>query len=253
MNERCPAPQVGRRWSSSGRDRVSTKMARVRDHSTIDSMKSINPGSAHCRSSNTSTVGPRSAIRSKKVRQAEKSSSRSPQALLQRRVQILGDPRPHAHHLPERPEGDPLTVGGGAALLPVNGLGEAVDVFEELPGEPALADPSEPCHRDESDSLLPAVAWRSSLRSRNSSSRPTKGGSARSDRPTPRRCATTRSACQTGRGRRRRLPGRRHASSSRRRGPCRVPRRTAGGTRCSPDPQQPFPGQWPRGSPPPRR
>ncbi len=53
-------------------------MARVRDHSTIDSMKSINPGSAHCRSSNTSTVGPRSAIRSKKVRQAEKSSSRSP-------------------------------------------------------------------------------------------------------------------------------------------------------------------------------
>ena len=39
--------------------------------------------------------------------------------------------------------------------MPVDGLGEAVDVFKELPGEPAFADSSEPRHRDEADPLLP--------------------------------------------------------------------------------------------------
>jgi hypothetical protein len=50
----------------------------VLDHSRIDSIKSMSPGSAHCRSSNTMTIGPTAAMRSKNVRQAEKSSSRSP-------------------------------------------------------------------------------------------------------------------------------------------------------------------------------
>ena len=40
-------------------------------------MKSMRPGSAHWRSSKTSTVGPRSAIRSNSVRHAAVSSSRS--------------------------------------------------------------------------------------------------------------------------------------------------------------------------------
>ena len=40
------------------------------------------------------------------------------------------------------------------------------------------------------------VAWSRSLMRRSSSSRPTKGGSRRSERPTPFRCATTRSARQ---------------------------------------------------------
>ena len=70
-------------------------------------------------------------------------------------VLALGDPRPHAHHLPQRPEGDPLTVGGRAALLPVDGRSQTVHVFEELPGQPALADSGETGHRHQSDPLLP--------------------------------------------------------------------------------------------------
>ena len=69
-------------------------------------------------------------------------------------ILTLGDPRPHANHLPERPEGDPLTVGRGAALLPVDGGGQTVHVFEELPRETALADPGETGHRHQSDTLL---------------------------------------------------------------------------------------------------
>ncbi len=43
-------------------------------------------------------------------------------------------------HLAKRPERHTLAERGRAALVPVDGLGHAVDVLEELPGEPALAD-----------------------------------------------------------------------------------------------------------------
>ena len=54
---RCPAPQVGRRSSSSGRASVITKSGWLRDHSSRYSTKSSRLASAHCMSSNASTVG----------------------------------------------------------------------------------------------------------------------------------------------------------------------------------------------------
>ena len=138
-------------------------------------MKSSRPLSAHCRSSKTSTVGPRSAMRSKNVRQALNSCSRAAQSassmpskrsergfepapflrvgheFVERRAQLLarrrfvlafGDARPAADHLAQRPVGDTLAVGRRAALVPVVELrtGEPVKVLLELPDQPALAD-----------------------------------------------------------------------------------------------------------------
>ena len=54
-------------------------------------------------------------------------------------VVALGQAGPLADHFPERPERDPLAVGRGPALVPVDVLGDAVDVLVELPGEAALA------------------------------------------------------------------------------------------------------------------
>ena len=192
-------------------------MGWLRDHSRIDSTKSTRPGSAHCRSSKTMTVGPSAAIRSKNVRQAEKSSSRSPDgasaspsrcarrgsiqrrssgsvtnsateaASLDRDEAASSDslmPRPHPHHLAERPEGDALPVGGGAALVPVDGLGQAVDV---LAGTPRRAGSCRCRGRRSPRRGAPvaraSVACRRSLMSRSSSSRPTKGGSRRFGAP----------------------------------------------------------------------
>ena len=75
---RCSAPQFGRRSASSGRASVTMKIGRSVDHSSIDSMKSSRPGSAHWRSSNTMTTVTASVMRSKNARHAAKSSSRSP-------------------------------------------------------------------------------------------------------------------------------------------------------------------------------
>ena len=47
---------------------------------------------------------------------------------------------PVADHLAERPERDALAVGWAAAVVPPDGLDEPVDVLEELPGQPGLAD-----------------------------------------------------------------------------------------------------------------
>ena len=52
----------------------------------------------------------------------------------------LGQARPPADHLAERPERDALAVGRRAAAVPVDVLDDAVDVLLELPGEAALAD-----------------------------------------------------------------------------------------------------------------
>ena len=69
---------------------------------------------------------------------------------------VLGfvDGGAHPHHLAERPERDALPVGGGAALVPVDGLGEAVHVLQELPGQTALADAGDARHRHEARPLL---------------------------------------------------------------------------------------------------
>ena len=61
---------------------------------------------------------------------------------------------PRADHLAERPERDALAVGRRAALVPVDGLDDAVDVLQELPGEAALADAGRPGDRHEPRAAL---------------------------------------------------------------------------------------------------
>ena len=136
-------------------------------------MNSMSPASAHWRSSKTRMVVPLSEMRSKNVRQAVKSSSRPPgggvadaeqrqergldpaplglvvDELGERRrdpvagrgvVVVLAEAGPPPDHLAEGPEGHALAERRGPALVPVDVLADPVDVLEELPGEPALAD-----------------------------------------------------------------------------------------------------------------
>ena len=56
------------------------------------------------------------------------------------RVIGIGDRGAAADHLGQRPEADALAVRRGSALVPVDDLGHAVDILEELPDQPALAD-----------------------------------------------------------------------------------------------------------------
>ena len=175
-------PHPGRRSNSSGRVSVTTRSGRPRDHSRTWSMKSSRPVSAHWRSSNSRTVVPRSAIRSKNSRHAPKSAPRPPAGAgsspsnassagstkrrssssgtysatvsrdppaRRRLVVVLGQPGAPADHLAERPEGDALAVRRRPTPMPVDVLDDAVDVLLELPGEPALADAARARHRHE--------------------------------------------------------------------------------------------------------
>ncbi len=150
-------------------------------------MKSSWPASAHWRSSNRRPTVPVDASRSKKVRHARKSSSRPPagasptpsSASIDGSIQArspssgtcvgehLRDLRPgrlrvvrleeagaRPDHLAERPERDPLAVGRRAAVVPPDAFDHAVDVLEELPRQPALADPGLAGDRDEPGALL---------------------------------------------------------------------------------------------------
>ncbi len=60
-------------------------------------------------------------------------------------------------HLAESPERDALAVGRAAALVPPHGLDQAVDVLEELPSQPRLADPG---RADDAHEACPALARR---------------------------------------------------------------------------------------------
>ena len=66
-----------------------------------------------------------------------------------RRLLLLGDPAAHAHHVRERPVGHALAVGEAAPAVPVDGLGDAVEVLVELPRQPRLADAGDAGHGDE--------------------------------------------------------------------------------------------------------
>ena len=74
---RRPAPQSRWRCRKSERARVSSRMGWPSDHSAMWSMKSRRPWSAQWMSSKTSTVVPCALTRSKNVRHAANSSSRS--------------------------------------------------------------------------------------------------------------------------------------------------------------------------------
>src|ERR671936_625643 len=130
-------------------------------------MKSSSESSAHCMSSKTITTGFTSARRSKNTRQAEQMRhSRLYEAalllvhdvldehrpeLFDRRstLLVLRDPAAHPHHVGERPVGDPFPIRETAAPVPVRRLRQAVEVLEELPGQPALPDPGDARDRDE--------------------------------------------------------------------------------------------------------
>ena len=135
-------------------------------------MKSSRPGSAQCRSSNTSDdvpggdpleEGPPGGEQLRRDRRRRRStpSSASRAGSIQRALVLVGDvlarpsrrrgagrrlvvgleqAGPRADHLAEGPEADALAVGGRAAAVPEDVVDEAVDVLQELPGEPALAD-----------------------------------------------------------------------------------------------------------------
>ena len=70
------------------------------------------------------------------------------------RVLVLEDLRTTAHHLGERPVGDPVAVGEAAAAVPPDVRRQAVDVLLELPGEAGLADPGDADDRDEPGARL---------------------------------------------------------------------------------------------------
>ena len=119
-----------------------------------------------------------------------------------RLVVRLGQPGPPADHLAERPERDPLAVGGRATVVPPRPRHDPVEVLLELPGEPALADAARPDDRDVADPPLPG-------RSRGRG--PSGGGARRRGRRTAPR------GRPTGRGRR----ARRRRGAPARRGPAR--------------------------------
>ncbi len=75
-----------------------------------------------------------------------------------RRFLVLGDAAAHAHHVGERPVGHALAVGEAAPAVPVDGLGDAVEVLVELPRQPRLADAGDAGDGDEVGLLLVGAA-----------------------------------------------------------------------------------------------
>ena len=60
-----------------------------------------------------------------------------------RRIVVgLQEASPAPDHLAERPEADPVAVCRAPSVMPPGGVDEAIDVLEELPREPSLADPA---------------------------------------------------------------------------------------------------------------
>src|SRR5205814_10468572 len=85
------------------------------------------------------------------------------QELRQTRVQLVRggsdvvafrDARAPPDHLAERPERQTLTIGRRAAVMPVHGFDEAVEILLELPSQPALPDSG---HARDGNHSRPAV------------------------------------------------------------------------------------------------
>ena len=150
-------------------------------------MKSRRPWSAWWRSSKTMTTGEVAASRSKNVRQAANSWSEPISTSMPSRARSagsiqarsdgsgtcsadgLGDPRarrrlvvrldepgPPADHLAQGPERDPVAVRRASARVPPDAVEQAVEVLEELPGEPRLPDAARADHAHETRPALPA-------------------------------------------------------------------------------------------------
>ena len=67
---------------------------------------------------------------------------------------VSSRPARDADHLAERPERDALAVGGRSAVVPPHVLDDPVDVLQELPGQPGLADAGLAGDRDQPRALF---------------------------------------------------------------------------------------------------
>ena len=67
----------------------------------------------------------------------------------------LEQPAPLPDHLAQGPEADPVAVGRRAAVVPPDGVDQAVDVLQELPGEARLAEARRPDHAHQPGPALP--------------------------------------------------------------------------------------------------
>ena len=230
---RRSVPQPGRRSRSSGRASVSTKIGLDRPQSRRCSRKSSRPSSDHCRSSTTNATVPVSASRSKKVRQAAKSSVRPPAgdspipsrtrirgsiqarsvssamwastiALIAERVASSSSPSvrfarrriisPSAQKVTPSPyDGERPRCHQTCSTTPSR-------YFSSSQASRLLPIPAWPTSETSRARCSRPVAWNCSLRKRSSSVRPTNGGSSASGRRAPPRSPTTRIARQAGTG-----------------------------------------------------
>ena len=135
-----PPPQSGRTSSSSVRATQRKKIGALRERSATCSTRSTNTGSAHWRSSITTTCG-RSAARA--LEQPAKGDAR---LLGHGRDDALGIDAERNEHLDERPVGDALAIGEAAAAKDVGSL---PDTLEEVGDEARLADAGRTEEREE--------------------------------------------------------------------------------------------------------
>ena len=135
-----PPPQSGRTSSSSVRATQRKKIGALRERSATCSTRSTKTGSAHWRSSITTTCG-RSAARA-----LEQPAKRNARLLGHGRDDALGVDAERNEHLDERPVGDALPVREAAAAKDVGSL---PDTLEEVGDEARLADAGRTEEREE--------------------------------------------------------------------------------------------------------
>ena len=169
-----PVPRLGRRSTSSERAKPKTSTGRSRTQSTRCSRKSRSPSSASCRSSTSSRTGlapgesleeaspAGEQLRPGQLRAGggqaeegrepgghedtvglvvEQSGQRGGELVLDlAAVVVLADAEAGADDLGQRPERGVLAEGGASAAVPVDVLGQPVDVLLQLPPQPRLAD-----------------------------------------------------------------------------------------------------------------
>src|SRR6266581_2767614 len=155
-----PPPQADRRSSSSGRAMQSSRIGASRLKSAMCSTRSRKTGSPQCRSSNTTTSGPRAAAASKSLRTAQAISSgeracggglktQLDKHLVGGRPEQLLDGRGHG------PVADAFAVGKAAAA----DHRRAVEARQELGHEARFADDVREGIVEEVLLALPAHHW----------------------------------------------------------------------------------------------
>ncbi len=135
-----PPPQPGRTSSSSVRAMQRRKIGASRERSATCSTRSMKIGSAHCRSSMTTTCG-RSAARASSSRRKASCVSGGDVP-----ITASGLDADREQDLDERPVRDPLAVREAA---PAQDVGRVADALEEVGDEARLADAGRAEEREE--------------------------------------------------------------------------------------------------------